>query len=61
MALALRQISYARESGQHYYPFWRIDFELDGKRRWHEVQAQNAICAEQEFCAQLRVPWPLAR
>jgi hypothetical protein len=61
MAVALREIAYARESGHHYYPFWRVTYESDGTRRWCEVQAQTAMCAEQVFCGQLGVPWPLAR
>ena len=61
MATALRQIAYARESGQHYYPVWRVDYDLDGMPGWCEVQAQETIAAEQEFCRQHGVQWPLAR
>jgi hypothetical protein len=34
----------------HYYPFWRVDFEINGKPYWREVRAQTAICAQQATC-----------
>lgn len=54
---ALRQVAYARESGQRYYPIWRVDFAIDGKPHWCEVQAQTAICAHQAVCRELGVPY----
>jgi len=53
----IRQIAYSRESNLHYYPFWRIDLEINGQRRWAEVQAQTAICAEQVVCRALGIPF----
>jgi hypothetical protein len=54
---ALRQVSYARETGQPYYPMWRVDFEIDGKPDWREVQAQTAICAHQAICREFGIPY----
>jgi len=60
MSLEIRQIAFARESGDHYRPFWRVDFEVDGKRQYQDVQAQNVIDAKQSLCRDLGVPfsWP---
>jgi hypothetical protein len=57
MAVTFRQISYARETEQHYYPMWRVDFEVDGKRQYRDVQAQNVIQAQQIMCAELGIPF----
>jgi hypothetical protein len=43
---AFRQISFARNSEQSYYPIWRIDFEMDSKPNWFEMQAQTTTCVE---------------
>jgi hypothetical protein len=57
MDLFVRQVSYAHETGQHYYPMWRVDFEIDCKRRWQNFQAQTAICAEQVLYRELGLPY----
>jgi hypothetical protein len=60
MNLAIRQISYARQSGDDYRPFWRIDFELNGERRFRDVQAQSVIDAKRLLCRDLGIAfkWP---
>jgi hypothetical protein len=57
MTLAFRRISFARESGEHYYPFWRVEFEMDGKPQWRDVQAQEVYGAQQVICHELGVPF----
>jgi hypothetical protein len=57
MAVAFNEIAYAHESNLRYYPFWRVDLEIDGKREWRKVQAQTAICAQQIICSELGVPF----
>jgi hypothetical protein len=57
MTVLFRQIAYSRESNLRYYPFWRVDLEIDGQRKWGEVQAQTAMCAEQAVCRELGVPF----
>ena len=60
MNLNINQISYACESGSHYYPFWWLDYELDGKRQLRKMQAQNVIDAKQALCRELNIQftWP---
>jgi len=60
MSLFVRQISYARQSGDQYRPFWRIDFELNGERQYRDIPAQNVIDAKQALCRDLGIPfsWP---
>jgi hypothetical protein len=57
MTVAFKRIAYACGSGVHYYPFWRVDFEINGKPFWRDVQAQTAICAQHAICHALGVPF----
>jgi hypothetical protein len=60
MDLVIRQISYAHETEQHYYPMWHVDCEIDGKRQLRKVQAQEVYGAKQALCRELGLPfsWP---
>ena len=57
MSVFIRQVAYASETNLHYYPIWRVDLEIDGKRQWLDVQAQTAMCAQQVVCRELGVPF----
>jgi hypothetical protein len=54
---AIQQISYARASGDHYRPFWRIDFKANGQRSYEDVQAQNVMDAAGVFCRDRGIPF----
>ena len=57
MTVFFRQVSYARETNDRYYPIWRVDLEIDGKRQYLDVQAQTAMCAQQVVCREIGVPF----
>jgi hypothetical protein len=57
MTVEFRKVHYTRESGNLYYPFWRVEYEIDGERQWQDVQAQNAVAAHQIVCQELSVPY----
>lgn len=59
MDVTFKRIAYAHESGLRYFPIWRVDYEVDGKSCWREVQAQTAICAQKSMCLDLGVPFRL--
>jgi hypothetical protein len=56
MNVAFSQIA-SRESGNQYLPIWRIDFEINGKRHWRDVQAQDVYGAQHVLCRELRIPF----
>lgn len=57
MTFEIRCVSFAHELGDRYYPYWRVDFEIDGERRYRDVQAQEVYGAQHVICRELGVPF----
>jgi hypothetical protein len=57
MTVEFRKVSYSGESDNLSYPFWRVDYELDGERRRRDVQARSAVDAHRIVCHELGVPY----
>jgi hypothetical protein len=55
MTIEFRKVSYSSESDDLSYPFWRVDYELDGERRRRDVQARSAADAHRIVCHELGV------
>jgi hypothetical protein len=51
------RITFSCESGEHYYPLWRVEFQVDGKQQWPDVQAQEVYGAQQVVCRELDLPF----
>lgn len=59
MTVCFKQIAYAYTPVLGEFPVFRVDFEINSKLQWREVQAQTAICAQQIICEELRIPFSM--
>jgi hypothetical protein len=56
-SVEFRHIAYSRETANPYYPYWRVDVEIDRIRHTWEVSAQGVYGAQQAVCRYLQVPF----